>query len=109
MLGPSCPAKPQEQGWVLSAAGMYGQVVTHEEKPDRDGSNDTNIFKSSGAFAIGPPHIKKRLNQVCTKYIHSNIYSLCVCAYAKIFSLLRHETNSVVLPVNPISKFYLTR
>ena len=78
MLGPLCPAKPQEQGWVLSAAGMYGQLVTHEEEPDMDGSNDTNIFKSSGAFAIGPPHIKKRLNQVCTKPLPTQIYTVCV-------------------------------
>lgn len=76
VLGLSRLAKSQEQGWVLSAAGPYGQVVLHEEKPQRDSSNHTNIVRTrGGAFAIRPPRIKKRLDQVCTNPLPTPIYT----------------------------------
>lgn len=61
VLGPSCPAKPPEQGWVLSAAGVCGQVVPYEEKPERDNSNDTNIFKTKEVVhLLWDRHVSKR-------------------------------------------------
>lgn len=109
VLGPSCPAKPREQGCMIRQQQcMIRQCHTKRSQRGTVATLPTYENKGGGAFADGPPHIKKRLNQVCTVFpSHSNTYCSCVCAYAKIFSLLRHKTNIVILQTLYLNSIWL--
>lgn len=84
----------------------------HSKRSQRGAVAMTPTYSKQGRWCVcyrNTMYQKEIEPGLCKTPSHSNIYSSCVCTYAKIFSLLRHETNIVILPVNPISKFYLTR